>query len=64
MQGLKGIRTRDLRNTGPVLYHLSYKFTNWEPGDNDLITSFITVNTTFVCKQERGSGARKKKQAL
>ena len=27
-QGFNGIRTRDLRNTGAILHHLSYKATH------------------------------------
>ena len=29
-QGFNGIRTRDLRDTGAMLYQLSYKATHWE----------------------------------
>ena len=31
-QGLNGIRTRDLRVTGALLYQLSYEATHWERG--------------------------------
>ena len=31
-QGFNGIRTRDLRNTGAMLYQLSYEATHWERG--------------------------------
>ena len=31
-QGFNGIRTRDLRDTGAMLYQLSYKVTHWELG--------------------------------
>ena len=31
-QGFNGIRTRDLRDTGAMLYHLSYEATDWERG--------------------------------
>ena len=31
-QGFNGIRTRDLRDTGAMLYQLSYEATHWEPG--------------------------------
>ena len=31
-QGVNGIRTRDLRDTGPMLYQLSYEATHWERG--------------------------------
>ena len=30
--GLHGIRTRDLRDTGAMLYQLSYEATHWERG--------------------------------
>ena len=29
-QGFNGIQTRDLRNTGAMLYQLSYEATHWE----------------------------------
>ena len=29
-QGFNGIRTRDLRDTGAMLYQLSYEATHWE----------------------------------
>ena len=29
-QGFNGIRTRDLRDTGALLYQLSYEATHWE----------------------------------
>ena len=31
-QRFGGIRTRDLRNTGVMLYQLSYEATHWERG--------------------------------
>ena len=31
-QELNGIRTCDLRDTGAILYQLSYKATHWEQG--------------------------------
>ena len=31
-QGFNGIRTRDLRVTGAMLYQLSYEATHWERG--------------------------------
>ena len=30
--GFNGIRTRDLRDTGAMLYQLSYEATHWERG--------------------------------
>ena len=31
-QGFNGIRTRDLRDTGAMLYQMSYEATHWERG--------------------------------
>ena len=31
--GFNGIRTRDLRDTGAMLYQLSYEATHWERGE-------------------------------
>ena len=31
-QGFNGIRTRDLRDTGAMLYQLGYEATRWERG--------------------------------
>ena len=31
-QGFNGIRIRDLRDTGAMLYQLSYEATHWERG--------------------------------
>ena len=31
-QGSNGIRTRDLRDTGAMLYQLSYEATHWKQG--------------------------------
>ena len=38
-QGFNGIRTRDLRDTGAMLYQLSYEATHWERGQR---TEFIS----------------------
>ena len=32
IQGFNGIQTHDLRDTGVMLYQLSYKATHWEGG--------------------------------
>ena len=41
-QGLNGIRTRDLRDTGAMLYQLSYEATHWERGQfNEFISSRV-----------------------
>ena len=39
-QGFNGIRTRDLCDTGAMLYQLSYEATHWERGQlNEFISS-------------------------
>ena len=39
-QGFNEIRTRDLRDTGAMLYQLSYEATHWERGQfNEFISS-------------------------
>ena len=39
-QGFNGIQTRDLHDTGAMLYQLSYEATHWEPGQlNEFICS-------------------------
>ena len=38
-QGFDGIQTRDLRDTGAMLYQLSYEATHWERGQ---FTEFIS----------------------
>ena len=38
-QGFNGIRTRDVRVTGALLYQLSYEVTHWERGQ---FTEFIS----------------------
>ena len=41
-QGFKGIRTHDLRDTGAILYQLSYEATHWERGQFiELISSCV-----------------------
>ena len=49
-QGFNGIRTRDLRETGAMLYQLSYEATHWEAcGESQM--SF-TRNTTQARSEE------------
>ena len=43
-QGFNGIRTRDLRDTGAMLYQLSYEATHWERGLNWKFTAKITYH--------------------
>ena len=40
-QGFNGIRTRDLRDTGAMLYQLSYEATHWERGQ---LIEFLLIN--------------------
>ena len=44
-QGFNGIRTRDLRDTGAMLYQLSYEATHWERGQ---FIEFIIVSSRAV----------------
>ena len=39
-QGFNGIWTRDLRDTGAILYQLSYEATHWERGH---LSEFISA---------------------
>ena len=39
IQGFNGIRTRDLCDTGTMLYQLNYEATHWERGQ---LTEFIS----------------------
>ena len=41
--GFNGIRTRDLRDTGAMLYQLSYEATHWERGQFIEFISFRAV---------------------
>ena len=45
-QGLNGILTRDLRDTGAMLYQLSYKATHWERGQ---FTEFVSSREPMKC---------------
>ena len=46
-QGFNGIRTRDLRVTGALLYQLSYEATHWEQGQFIEFTS--RVRSEMMC---------------
>ena len=46
-QGFNGIRTRDLRNTGAMLYQLSYEATHWERGQ---FIEFISSRAAKWCE--------------
>ena len=45
-QGFNGIRTHDLRDTGAMLYQLSYEATHWEQGQ------FIELISSQLLKLE------------
>ena len=50
-QGFNGIRTRDLRNTGAMLYQLSYAATHWERGHlSEFISSHEEWNDEVYVK--------------
>ena len=46
-QGFNGIRTRDLRDTGAMLYQLSYEATHWERGQFIEFMSPVTSEMTW-----------------
>ena len=46
-QGFNGIRTHDLRDTGAMLYQLSYEATHWEQGQ---FVEFISSRTVKSCE--------------
>ena len=46
-QGFNGIRTRDLRDTGTMLYQLSYEATHWERGQ---FIEFISSRAVKWCE--------------
>ena len=46
-QGFSGIRTRDLRDTGAMLYQLSSEATQWEPGQFIEFISSRAFNTAM-----------------
>ena len=46
-QGFNGIRTRDLRDTGAMLYQLSYEATHWERGQ---FIEFISSRAVKWCE--------------
>ena len=46
-QGFNGIRTHDLRDTGAMLYQLSYEATHWEQGQ---FIEFISSRTVKICE--------------
>ena len=46
-QGFKGIRTHDLRDTGAMLYQLSYEATHWERGQ---FVEFISSRAVRQCE--------------
>ena len=46
-QGFNGIRTRDLRDTGAMLYQLSYEAPHWERGQ---FIEFISSRAVKRCE--------------
>ena len=46
-QGFNGIRTHDLRDTGAMLYQLSYEATHWEQGQ---FSEFISSRAVKSCE--------------
>ena len=46
-QSLNGIRTRELRDTGAMLYQLSYEATHWERGQ--LVELISPVRSGMMC---------------
>ena len=46
-QGFNGIRTRDLRDTGAMLYQPSYEATHWERGQ---FIEFISSRAVKRCE--------------
>ena len=46
-QGFTGIRTHDLRDTGAMLYQLSYEATHWEQGQ---FIEFISSRAVKSCE--------------
>ena len=49
-QGFNGIRTRDLRDTGAMLYQLSYEATHWERGQFVEFISSRCLNWKTHCE--------------
>ena len=49
-QGFKGIRTRDLCDTGAMLYQLSYEATHWELPRSKVIRRFDVSNIMPIKK--------------
>ena len=48
-QGFNGIRIRDLRDTGAMLYPLSYEATHWERGQFiEFIFSRVVSDVNYI----------------
>ena len=48
-QGFNGIQTRDLHDTGAMLYQLSCEATHWEPGQFiEFISSRVANDVKFI----------------
>ena len=50
IQSFNGIRTRDLRDTGAMLYQLSYEATHWERGQFIIL---LQIMFEIITKIER-----------
>ena len=49
-QGFNGIRTRDLRDTGAMLYQLSYEATHWNMWNFQCVASCMSPQETrYFC---------------
>ena len=51
LQGFNGIRTCDLRDTGAMLYQLSYKATHWERGQYIEFISRVRSEMVFLTSE-------------
>ena len=56
-QGFNGIRTRDLRDTGAMLYQLSYEATHWERGQLSIPTKNIGAGNIVKSMTSEGNSA-------
>ena len=52
-QGFNGIRTRDLRDTGALLYQLSYEATHWERDQACSLDQACSVKMASINSQKK-----------
>ena len=50
-QGFNGIRSRDLRVTGALLYQLSYEATHWERGQFIEFISLVSSEMMWIINE-------------